>query len=61
MAERHREKHGRGPYTVEDIEPAGPPWSIDKCVHPQLIYVDGHHYSGAWFKPVRPAEGQAAA
>lgn len=60
MGERHRAKHGRGPYTVEDIETERAPWMRDKLVHPQWVTVNGERYSGAWFKPVR-AEAEAAA
>ena len=60
IVERHREKHGRGPYTVEDVETERAPWMADRLVHPQIIYVDGERYTGAWFKPLR-ADGKAAA
>lgn len=60
MAERHRSAHGPGPYLVENVEPAQAPWLINQCPHPQLLEIDGHRYSGAWFKPLREAASEAA-
>ena len=60
MEERHRSKHGRGPYTVEAVETHAP-WMIDKYPHPQILEIcGGHRYSGAWFKPLREAASEAA-
>ncbi len=48
MGERHRAQHRAGPYEIEATEEVRSSFGGPT----QLVYVNGHCYSGLWFKPV---------
>ncbi len=53
LVEKHRAKHGKGPYEIDEItEVTGSPHGIG---HSQLVIVNGVTFSGYWFKPIERA------
>jgi hypothetical protein len=56
IAERHKKKHGPGPYVVEEVEDLDASYLRSgalKTPHTQIVWIDGERYSGAWFLPLR--------
>lgn len=54
VQQSHWRKHGRGPYSVEEVEDVATRWgdsAMASVKHPQLVTICGETFSGYWLEP----------